>query len=220
MDRWEWIDGFKEINFSTIDVMKMNDEEFYSKCQYLTEIGLAPISIYNSQFNESFPENITSNIMNEEDQLNSTVSENNQNIRLQQNAEFEEALKEELMSNEMERMRKFREQQKAKIEKEEQEEQEIIRLNNKKKASNIKNEGDIQVCFILPNQKRIMNKFYSNSNGEDLYCFVAGQDEMYNERGEIEEFILVHGLNQRIKQEFLLCEQDISGRIIVNVLVE
>jgi hypothetical protein len=215
MDRWEWIDAFKQINLSTVDVMKMNDEEFYSNCRYLTENGLAPTSIYNSQFNESFPENI-----NEGKQLNSAVSRNNQNIRMEQDKEFQKALEEEQMNNEMVRMAEFREKQKVRIDQEEKEQNEKIRLANKRKASKIKNEGDIQIAFILPNQKRILNKFYSHSLGDDLYSFVANQEEMYDEKGYFQPFTLVHGLNQIIKPEFLLSEQDISGRAIVNILLD
>jgi hypothetical protein len=216
MDRWEWIDAFKHINLSTIDVMKMSDQEFLSKCIYLTESGLALTSVYNSHFHESFPENNT----NENHKFNSAVSKNNQNIRLQQDEEFQKALHEDQINCEMERMDEFREKQKARIEIEEQEQKEKIRSANKQKASKIKNEGDIQIAFILPNQKRILNRFYSHSLGEDLYSFVAGQDELYDEKGCFQHFTLVHGLNQIIRPEFLLCEQDLSGRVLVNALLE
>lgn len=221
MDRWEWIDAFKNINHSTADVMKMNEDEFVSKCNFLSEAGFAPLAFYKqNSISDSQSCHASSQNLNQENHFNSDCSNNNQNIRFEQDEEFEKALKNDKLNSEMERMNDFREQQNVRIKIEEKEQNEDIRSKNHHIASKIKNEGDVQVAFIFPSRKRILNKFYSNCLGDDLYKFVSGQDEMYDEEGRFKSFILLHGLNEKVEHDFLLSEQNISGRVAVNVIVE
>jgi ATPase subunit of ABC transporter with duplicated ATPase domains len=201
--------------------MNMNEDEFASKCQFLSEAGFAPLSFYkqnsisNSQSCQS-----SSHYLNQENQTKSNYSNNNQNIRLEQDEEFEKALNNDKLKSEMERMNEFRDRQQTRIKSEEKEQNEETRSKNQQMALNIKNEGDVQIAFVFPSRKRILNRFYSSSLGSDLYCFISGQDEMYDEEGHIKTFTLLHGLNEKVEHDFLLSEQNISGRIVVNVIVE
>jgi hypothetical protein len=207
MDRWDWIDAFKNLNLTTAEIMNMSEDEFICRTQFLAEAGLAPHSAYNDA--------ILLNHMTAP-----KAEENDRSIMIEQDDEYEKALKDDKINEEMDRMNEFREKLHTRIEEETKEEKERIRKANMEKASQLKREGDIQLAFLFPSMKRALHKFSSNSLGEDLFSFVAGEEEMYTEGGSLKEFRLLHGLNHDVKKEFLLDEQNISNRDMIKVICE
>jgi hypothetical protein len=206
MDRWYWIDSFKNLNLPTAEIMNTNEEEFLIRSQFLTEAGLAPSSAYKERIKKNHTNNSTSVIDN--------------NVITQQNEEYDQALKKDKITQEMKRMEEFRENLKSRIEEEKREENIRNREENRKKAEQLNNEGNVQIAFLFPSGKRVLHKFPSGSLGEDLFSFVAAQEEMYTEDCTLKEFRLLHGLNTDVQHEYLLEEQCISNRDMIKVICE
>ena len=44
MDRWQWVDAFREANIDTATLMNMNEQDFQKCCNFLVDAGIAPLS--------------------------------------------------------------------------------------------------------------------------------------------------------------------------------
>lgn len=206
MDRWYWVESFKNLNLTTAEIMNMDEDEFHIRCRFLTEAGLGPGSVYKGVSKGKHADSSASIIEN--------------NIIKQQDDEYEQALKEEKEKQEGERMCEFRERLKARISEEIMEESKGIREENRKKAEKLNNEGDVQIVFLFPSGKRVHRRFSSKSYGEDLFSFVGAQDEMYREDCTQKEFRLLHGMNTDVCYELRLEEQCIGNRSMIKVICE
>jgi hypothetical protein len=100
----------------------MNEDEFLLQCQFLTDVDLAPRSIYRGANNEEHADSSASIIDN--------------NITKKQNDEYEQVLKEKKIKQETDKMHEFIEKLKTRISEERIEESKKIREENIKRAEN------------------------------------------------------------------------------------
>ena len=248
MDRWQWVDAFKKIDISTAILMNMDEENFKKCCEFLIDSGMAPLSYLpkpkktkeeeelqkiiddfqklkekrdswtSYHLNNNEVNKITSN---ENLNIESNIINSKSSIKSNQDYEYQEILKEELKKNELENEKLIN-----------QLKENFINIKNEDNNKNLMNEKiekiqlfkepneGIQVAINLPNRKRITRKFNSFDLGENVFEFIEGQKELYNDKFIIPNYKLIYDINKELKKNLTLDEQGINKRILINLVFE
>jgi hypothetical protein len=138
-----------------------------------------------------------------------------QELREHQNAEFEKA-EDEAREIEQKVAAETRivEQQLADVQ--------AMRSSIRKRAEQIPPEkaNGIAIAICFPDQKRILRKFDPTQSAEDVWAFVANNDQMFDGANRPMSFEIAFGTgNSVLDKTRTLAEQGITGRTMMRVLV-
>ena len=147
----------------------------------------------------------------------------NQQIRTDQNDEYDILIQQTIESHEREKREKTLQQQ--------LEEAEKIRMNQEKEKINQKiekikemasklppePETGIIIAVVLPNQKRITRKFDPKELGMDVFTWVSSDDSIINDETYVVGYDLQSAFLPNLDPEKSLSEQGIKGRVLFRV---
>lgn len=196
-EKWEKL--FQTIGVPIERLYEMSEEEFRTSCNFIRESGLdcpddEPIPPENSR------------------KPGRTISGQ---IRAQQNEEYER------MQCEMLKKEEAREEKEA-IKRREEEEAKSRQLQSKAdKIQAAKDLGPepangVQICIVMPSSKRIIRKFDPTHLCDELFTYVTGQEEMFEDNDPIPFSLLV--LNTVLEKGKTFSQAGIKGKTMVNVI--
>ena len=219
-----WAPIFKDMGIFGPDFYEMSDQQFQDQVQFLLETGIDPPNMDDSP---TTPNNQGSGFTYDNDdhhhypdnRPNRTVSGQ---IREEQNQEYIRVMN-DMKRREMEENEKKEKEEKMRAIAEEQIKNKRERIYNEKKKMllDLGNEpqNGVQICVQFPNGVRKSRKFDTSHLCDELFTFVAGQDELFDENKESIPF----SLNQPgppIEVGKTFQQIGITRRSLVNVVLD
>jgi hypothetical protein len=210
-DRSAWARAFFEAGYSRTSMNQLNDDEFSRACQFLIDAGLASPLLPLGSMICTVPST---------DQKMSDLS-----LIAEQNCEFERVLNEAISrEREIEGRKRSEDEIRIRTQAEEAEFVTNAHARIRARASQIPIEptNGVIISVCLPNAKRVTRKFGANDSGENIFAFVANNDEMFDEKSLPLNFGLICGGSQMVRLDRCrtLSEQGIERRVLLHVIVD
>jgi hypothetical protein len=214
-ERAAWVYAFEGIGMGHFELFSMTEEEFCEKCQFLSDAGLAPdLPVPRPNLDPPFDPRAM-----REAPLPSRVTSDE--IRRTQNEEFviAESLAQKRIKDDQERKD---EEQRVRVEQVRLEKENRANVRNviRQRAAALPEESKdgILIAITLPSRGRIQRKFRSSEPAQDVFAFVADNEELFDENGDPLEFELSQGKGDLIRDK-TLAEQGVTGRTLLRVVV-
>lgn len=227
-EREEWAPAFSKLGVTLEQMLKMSETEYQNNKDYLISEGFTAGPI--PPVNEALMENVIKRNILRKKKLREEV----QNQRIfdqqappppqnpvqvprperaqlldEQNAEFDEAIKKQKEIEEQEELEKF-------LQKEE-----LMKKREKilVQAAELppEPENGVTIAVVLPSRKRNTRKFANDTIGQVVINWIAADVELIGE-GDPIHFEIRQPTGQLLEADKTLEEQQIQGRVILNVL--
>ena len=262
MDRWQWLNAFKEIGIENADLINMPEEDFIKTCYFLVDAGIAPAS-YLVNNKKSDEEKELENIIKETDEIKSKfqksssyrinqdsaskylldqkfdmndknfdkkeekiISEpkiyvwnddneqdNEKMLNHLQMTEYQKLLQEEIKRQEKEREEQIK---KSKQNIDEFKNQESLTQKKREAMEKAfllqKSESDegVPMAVLYPSGKRIVYRLEIEKLSDDLFTLIEGNEEMYNNKDELANYIVLYDINKTLKKGITFKNQGID----------
>jgi hypothetical protein len=217
-DRTAWSRSFFEAGYSREEMENMTEEEFRGICRFLIESGLAPpdLPIPSSPF--PFPSSLASLLIPIAPPSDQSLieSQDSEFVRAERQAiETEQRAVKQLQSAEELRLQKM-----ALEESRAENARQIIRRRADQLPPEPENGVTIAIC--LPDLKRVTRKFGAEEKGENVFVFVAKEDQMFDENWRPRKFELAMGGpgSPNLDRTRTLGQQGINRRSLLRVVLD
>jgi hypothetical protein len=211
-----WASAFEQIGVNRVAMRDLSEEEFCQQCAFITEAGLGPglpvpTPVVRPTFRSSAPRPPPS----------FPVRESSGVIREKQNEEFARAqfAEKQRQKEDDERRAKEERERQEKLQRKEQDRRRIREEIRGKAAALPPEKADgIVIAVTLPSRERIQRKFGLDQRAEDIFAFVADQEQLFDEAGNPKEFELSQGTDDVVREK-TLAEQGITRRTLLRVVI-
>lgn len=241
-DRTPWLVALSNIGLSRAEVLNLSEEDFQDRCAFALECGFAPEE--DNEIQQAICESLGEEVVPKENHTpkpeppcqfswkpNRFPNRTDSGIdREEQNQEYLQALMLEKAREEHERELKGREEAMAraaaesarKAAEEEKRMNQITRQSILDAAAKLPPPPakGIQLAINCPSKKRLMRVFPANATANDVYIFVASQDEFFSPEGKPLKFVLGQTFGGNLDLEKTLAENGITGRTLLNAILD
>ena len=242
LDRTPWEEAFTEIGYSVKAMREMDIETFKQTCKFIISSGIAARFVDDDVIalifcdaidtplgspQQCMPSSLASEVWatNFTSEDISRVYDGGDIIRRNQDSEYHEAEREMDRRERAQRQKQKEEDKRAKARREEDERLAVVRSVMKSAVVNLARglgdepEDGVPVAVNLPSRRRIVRKFSVESLGEDVYTWVAGEDEMFQDDLTPLKFELRRVLGQILERDKTLDEQKLQVKFLLNVAI-
>jgi hypothetical protein len=203
----------------------MSEENFQQVCQFLIESGLSVRGIVFPQ--PSAPVPLISNDLASFLYSNLVGGKNTpeQSLIESQNTEFDRAER-DAIEKEKQTVKQQFDAEERRIHKLALEESkaELLRQRIRQRADQIPPEpaNGVTIAICMPDSKRVTRKFGVDDSAENVFAFVANNDQMFDEKANPFRFDLAQGRPglPNLDRKRTLAQQGVCGRILLRVVLD
>ena len=240
LDRTPWEQAFTEIGYSVRTMREMDIETFKQTCTFIVSSGVAARFLDDDVIARVFCDSsevppaspvrrIPSSRAAPEKAMSFTYQGSSQEydggdfIRENQDSEYHDAEREMERRERAKRRKQNEEDKREKARRDEADRLAEVRSVAKRailelaRALGEEPEDGVPVAVNLPSTRRIVRKFAVESKGEDIYTWVAGEDEMFQDDMVPLKFDLRMVLGQMLERDKTLDEQKLQRKFLLNV---
>ena len=243
-ERKPWVKCFASMGISEDRLMKMSDREYQNTKDYLESIGETPDKVTEEEDEEQAMQKLLEKIKQKKfEQRNADTTQSHQSntpqmprqltpqaaeymkLRKEQDAEYEQILKEHNENQEKQKEIEEKEKQEAIMKKQKEQEEHLAQIKEKKDALvDIPPQEGVTIAIMFPNiNKRIMRKFSTDTNLKILYSWTKKEYmNLTDNENEVPDITLRQPTGEILEENSTktLSSEGITKNTLLNCIVQ